>query len=237
MTTTNDPFAPIPVEGFNESRVRLLVYGESGVGKTVLASTFPKPVFLDIDDGMASVTPGKAARWFISTWAEMYEKVALLLSTHPDDIPYDTIVIDNLNELQSLAMKHIVTAFPTVKRAYGSQPGMSDYGMMMNIVDDMVRGLKSLEKRVIFLAQVKPREFETDLVMPQMVGKNTSQNICRMMDVIGYLFKADVEGRSVRQIAFDASNYVTKDRSGRLPPIVEIRHKDSGYEDISQHWK
>jgi hypothetical protein len=40
---------------FNPHRVRMLVYGESGIGKTRFASTWPHTLFVDIDDGMASV--------------------------------------------------------------------------------------------------------------------------------------------------------------------------------------
>ena len=35
--------------------VRVTILGEAGVGKTSLANTFPNPVFMRFEDGMASL--------------------------------------------------------------------------------------------------------------------------------------------------------------------------------------
>ena len=41
---------------FNPDIAKFLFYGESGTGKTRLASTFPDTIFADVDKGMSSVT-------------------------------------------------------------------------------------------------------------------------------------------------------------------------------------
>lgn len=221
--------------GFNPKRVRGLLYGESGVGKTVFASTWPQPLFIDAEDGMASVTlPVDRVR--VTSWEEVFAVVDYLINA--EELPYETIVIDSLNEIQHLCMNYIVQAFPQVKRSYQSVPQVADYGKMILDIENMVRVLKSLPMHVLFLAQVQNREFDTDTVSPQLTGKNTAKNICRMMDVVGYIFKTETadDNMSDRAIAFDAANYVTKDRSGLLPPILHISNRDTGYREMARFW-
>lgn len=219
--------------GFDTNRIRGMFYGESGTGKTVFASTWPNPVFLNADDGLASVRL-PVADIPISDWNTLYEVTEYLVEGNH---PYQTIVVDSLNEIQHLCMQHILHNFPMVKRSYNSLPGVSDYGMMLKDVDDWVRLLKSLPLNVVFLTQVQPRQFDTDPVQPQLIGKNTASNISRMMDLIGYIFTEEGDdSEPKRYIAFNLPNYVTKDRSGALPPVFKIQHRDKAFEELCSFW-
>ena len=40
---------------FDALKLKVLVYGESGTGKTLFAGTFPKPLFFDFDGGMLTL--------------------------------------------------------------------------------------------------------------------------------------------------------------------------------------
>jgi hypothetical protein len=213
----------------------MVLYGDSGVGKTVAASTFPKPLFLDAEDGTASITLEGCNSWEILEWADLYDAVKWLLE-NPDH-GYETIVVDSLNEIQTLSMDHIIQTFPSVRRAYDSLASVSDYGKMMKDVDQMIRHLKSLPVHVVFLAQVQYKQQDTDIIQPQLVGKATSAKVCRMVDVVGHIYKIEGDsGSSPRAVAFDQSEYVTKDRSGRLPPVMELLTKDSFYSQCYELW-
>lgn len=220
--------------GFNPTRSRWLVYGESGTGKSTFASSFPEPIlFLDMDDGLASIRKDIDALR-IETWDDLYEaSVALLTSDHP----YKTVVVDSLNEAQRLAMKNVLEKFPDSRRPFGSQPSMTDWGKLLSDLDDLVRGLKSLDCHVVFIAQVQPRQYETDIVQPQLSGKNTVNNIARMMDFIGYIYVDEVEGIPTRSMVFDVPNYLCKDRSGMLPPVFHIQERYRAFEELSRNFE
>lgn len=84
----------------------VLAYGRSGTGKTTLASTFPKPILLlDIrEKGTDSVANVKNLRvGSITQWSE-FEEVYWYLSK--GDHPYKTVVIDQISQLQDLAINH-----------------------------------------------------------------------------------------------------------------------------------
>ena len=77
---------------------RVLIYGDPGIGKTTLASEFPNPVFLQIEDGTPSdltlTSFGK-----IDAFSDLMERLAQLYS-EPHDL--DTVVVDSVTELQRL---------------------------------------------------------------------------------------------------------------------------------------
>ena len=98
---------------FNSEQVKFLVYGESGVGKTVFSSTWPNVVFLDIDKGTASIR-----RPFHSFPIDFFDDLidaAEFLAN--EQHPFKTVVVDSLNELQYLSMRNVIKAFPNALRS------------------------------------------------------------------------------------------------------------------------
>jgi hypothetical protein len=119
-----------------------------------------------------------------------------------------------------------------------SLPSQSDYGKMLHDMIELTRKFINLPMRVVLLAQVNSRQFDTDTLQPQLIGKNTSRELCRKMDVIGYIYKGERDnpsfpGKKLSEISFDASEYVTKDRSYRLPAVLV----DPNYDRISSFWR
>lgn len=215
---------------FNPREVKFLVYGDSGAGKTVFSSTWPKPIFLDIDKGMASVTR-QVHRKKIDNWDQL--DAAILTLVMNDGYGFETIVVDSLNELQAICMANVLKKYPNIRRSYNSLASQADYGKMLSDFDKTVRVLRSIPVNVVFIAQVAPREYETDQVQPQLIGKSTSRNLARMMDVIGFLDKQlDDDGERTRVMTLDAINHVTKDRSRVLPPAI----KNPTFDELNKYW-
>lgn len=217
---------------FVPDRVKMLIYGESGTGKTRLASTFPNVVFADIDKGMSSVTE----QVDVVSIDNFKQLQALYKFLKESDHDYETVCIDTLNEMQRIAMHATVEDFPSIRRSYEDLPSMSDYGKMLHDMVELTRKFVHLPMKVVLLAQVVSRQFDTDVLQPQLVGKNTSREICRKMDVVGYIYKSEHEaqaGKKLSEIAFDVADYVVKDRSYKLPAVLI----DPSFERISSFWK
>jgi len=79
---------------------RVLLYGENGVGKSSLAAQFPKPLFINIEDGIGDLEVDSTAviksvndfmSWLVYIW----------------DTDYQTIVIDTVDWLEKLLMYEV----------------------------------------------------------------------------------------------------------------------------------
>lgn len=217
---------------FDSNRFKMLIYGESGTGKTRFAATFPKCIFADIDKGMASVDT-EVDVLDVDAFEQLEDLYTFL---HEGTHDYETVVIDTLNEMQRIAMHATVEEFPGIRRAYDDLPSQSDYGKMLHDMIELTLKFAHLPMRVVLLSQVVSKQFDTDVLQPQLIGKNTARDICRKMDIIGYIYKSEKEddtGKKLTEIAFDSSEYVTKDRSFRLPAVMP----DPSFEKLNTYWK
>jgi hypothetical protein len=79
----------------------VVVYGESGIGKTRFAASAPQPVFLDIEKGASYLDVPKVQP---SSLAEVNGWLDVLLRDKHD---YKTLVIDSLDWLEMLIHKHV----------------------------------------------------------------------------------------------------------------------------------
>jgi hypothetical protein len=100
--------------------VMVTICGDSGMGKTSLASAFPKPIFIRAEDGLQAVTEAdrpdafpvlggaKAQDAVDQLWAQM---IALLQNDHD----YETLVIDSVTALERLFVSAVLESDPKAK--------------------------------------------------------------------------------------------------------------------------
>lgn len=95
-------------------KLRVLIYGDPGVGKTVCSLTFPRPLVIDTDSGLISgAIMGSEATAFEPTgWRDLE---ALYFWAKERSNQFDSIVFDSITTLQRLLLDEIVDATGEVK--------------------------------------------------------------------------------------------------------------------------
>lgn len=213
--------------------IRFWVYGKSGVGKTRFAATWPKPLFLDVDKGMMSVD-WQVDRIDINQWSDLQNAWRYLAK---GEHSYETLVLDTVNEIQHLALQRVIQQFPGMKRSYENKATPGDYGKALDDFDSLIREFMKFDMHIVFISQVANKEFETDPVEPDLVGKKTSGKLARKMSVIGYMDRIVVSEEGVDQtvpvIRFNEQEMVSKDRTGVLPDTVA----SPTFDKLAVYWK
>jgi len=79
---------------------RVLIYGENGIGKSTLASQFPKPIFLNLEDGVGDLDCDSTE--VIRSVGEFYGWLMHLVETD-----YETVVVDTADWLEKLIFAEV----------------------------------------------------------------------------------------------------------------------------------
>lgn len=214
--------------------LNILIYGDSGVGKTVLAGSADavpamRPVlFVDIEGGTESlrnVHPDvEVVR--ITSWKEMQ---SIYDALHEGNHDYRTVVLDSLTEIQKFNMYNIMTDL--VKRKEEADPdipGMREWGKNIEQMRRFVRAFRDLQMHTIFTALMRSdKDNKTGLttMKPSMSGK-VADEVAAFLDVVVYYYVKQVgsgeDAKFARLLLTQKTEQqIAKDRTDSLPVVVE----------------
>lgn len=89
-------------KGIKKENVKIVIYGEEGVGKTTFANLFPSPLNLDIEDGSNHLDIARIED--IKTWSDVIDAVKYLTENKHE---YKTLIIDTADWLEKLCDEKI----------------------------------------------------------------------------------------------------------------------------------
>jgi hypothetical protein len=152
-TLTTEP-EPITLEA---QHLRLVVYGDIGVGKTTLALSFPRPLVIDTDDGLVSVAYRNPNDPLGVRYApEGYRDLeALYYYIRDNAARFDTVVIDSIDELSGLLITELTNEHASAEEhakrplLMSLIPEQIEYLGNQQQVRNLLRLLTGLRKHVV----------------------------------------------------------------------------------------
>ena len=180
-----------------QRNVKMMVYGQAGMGKTTLALSAPKPLLLDFDNGVKRVNNAHLADVGIVQINNWQEVVTLLTTEAADLQPFETIVVDTIGKMMDFIITH---------RCGGRQPRVQDWGTINSDFKWFVNALSSLGKHIIFVAHRDTRKEGDDTVFVPALREKSYNSIVTELDLLGYLEMKNENGVQKRSITFDPTS-------------------------------
>ena len=178
--------------------VKMMIYGQAGMGKSTVALSAPKPLLLDFDNGVKRMNMAHLENIDtvqVTSWSDVQQVLQEDLSA------YQTIVVDTIGKM----MDFIITY-----KCGSRQPSIRDWSGINAEFSWMTRTLSSLNKHIIFVAHRDTRKEGDD------------NSIVTELDLLGYLEMKSERGIQRRTITFDPTSRNDGKNTCNLPSVMEV---------------
>ena len=203
--------------------VKLLVYGEPGNGKTMLASTLDlkRTLVISFESGLLSIldeASGEDLQYVEPKDLGELKEIYDALSTPEYQEKFDNIFIDSLSEISEM-MLEALKADPNIYT--GLKDNMKLYMINQEKVVGIAKSFRDLKGyNVIMTALSATKTVKMiEKLGPSMVGQKLADKLPPLYDFVFYL---NVDGEGERQLITQPSDTITaKSRSRKLSTAEE----------------
>ena len=176
--------------GVVKTPLKVIIYGAEGVGKTTLASKFPKPLFIDAENGSGALN---VARYpYPTSWQMLMSEVQEFLN-NPQG--YKTLVIDSIDWAEAKAIEMIcagmkVNGIEDIGWSKGYTYLNEEMGRLLNLLTEVInRGVNVvLIAHMVIRTITKPEETGSydryELKLKQAKNGNNCQLVKEWADLI-----------------------------------------------------
>lgn len=192
------------------STIKMMVYGQPGMGKSTYALSAPKPLLFDFDNGVKRINI-EHLKVVDTVQISRWEDVQNVLSENLD--VYQTIVVDTIGKM----MDYIIS-FKCGNRA----PVLKDWNGINQEFSNFVRNISNLNKHIVFVAHRDTRKEGDDTVFIPSLREKSYNSIVTELDLLGYIEARTENGHSRRTITFDPTARNDGKNTCNLPSVMEI---------------
>lgn len=190
--------------------VKMMIYGQAGMGKTTTALSMPRPLLLDFDNGVKRVNNAQLTDVGIvqiTSWQDVQNVLLEDLSA------FDTIVVDTIGKMMDFIISY---------RCGMRNPRIQDWSTINNDFKQFIQTVNTLNKNVVFVAHRDvQQDGENRVFVPALRAKNYN-SVVTELDLLGYVQMRNENGLQRRTITFDPTEYSDGKNTCNMPGIMNI---------------
>ena len=195
-------------------RLKMLIFGTPGIGKTTLALSASKPLLISFDKGGEQ----RVCYQFLTDTVQVQDYTNILQVLNNEDLSnYDTLIIDTGGKMMDSMANYIISRYPNMARANGSLT-LQGYGQRKQEFGALMKLIESKDKDVIFVCHQKTVQDGDNIRYVPLFGGSNYDDLATELDLIGYM---EAQGRK-RTITFDPTSHADGKNTCNMPPLMEI---------------
>ncbi len=196
--------------------IKVLVYGQSGVGKTSLAVNAPSPLIFSAENGLLSVRRVRIPYIDISNYKNLLEAFRWFM-TSQESRQVGTLILDSASEIAEVVL---------AEELKNSKDPRQAYGKMQQSMYEMMRAFRDVKgKNVVLIA----KEIGLDVgvakkASPIMPSASLLAQVPYFWDLVLHMHIGMNTANGETYRAFHTQDnplWVAKDRSGNLDPLEQ----------------
>lgn len=213
--------------------IKMLVYGQPGIGKSTMALSAPNPVLFDFDGGVQRVNVAfQCPTLQVKSWEEALQALEELKG---GDVDCKTIVIDTAGKMLDFMSDYIMRNDSKMRMRDGSL-SLKGYGARKVMFQNFLREVSMMGKNIVFVAHEREeKDGETKIVRPE-IGGSSASDLMKELDLVGYV-QAVGPDRTVYwtpQEKFYAKNTCNLPAWQKIPVIVDANGNVTQQNDTLQ---
>ena len=203
----------------SKKKIRFLLAGFPGIGKTTLALSAPKPLLIDVDRGIDRVAARNRKDF---TQPETYEE--LLNDLNGDLSDYETLVFDTGGKLLDLMKPYVIKKDSKNGQKDGQTLSIKGYGAVGKEFQRLMDyAFYQLNKNVVVIFHAKEDKDGEATKLRILIEGSTKDNVWQPMDLGGFVEMYNGK----RTIGFDnCERYYAKGTHG-IKGIIDIPSLDN----------
>lgn len=184
--------------------VRMMIYGQSGTGKTTFAVSSGNALLLDFDNGVHRLEKEHRPD---TVQVRSFQDVLDVLQE--DISTYNTVVVDTIGKMLDYIIIYVCG---------NRQPAIRDWGRINQVFADFNRALYHSGKNVVYVAHRDVRKEGDENVFVPAIREKSYSSIVADLDLLGYL-EMTAKGRT---LTFNPSTRNDGKNTCKLPGAIVI---------------
>lgn len=168
-----------PIEVKN---VKVMLYGQPGVGKSSTAFTAANVLLLDCDNG-AYRSHFRKDSVPVSSWKDIAN------ITQEDLQGYDTVAIDTVGRLLDFLAADIIQGNP--KMGYNGALSLQGYGQLKSLFASWVKRLTTMGKDIVMIAHDKEDKRGDEVAIRPDIQGGSYGEVFKIADAVGYMYRGE----------------------------------------------